>query len=79
MIEHHAQYLAHSLLFKQFLIDLSNEYEDCEVVVPYESVCEVSLKERHTIFYDEYHLSDHGCDLFAKEMAKHLWNDIRLK
>jgi|GEM_PF-2801978 len=77
MVEHHAKYLAHSLLFAEILIKLAREHDDCKFIVPYETICNVPFEKRDSIFCDEYHLTNEGCVIFAKEMAQLLVTDIK--
>lgn len=78
VVEHHARYLAHSELFKRFLVNISKDKDDCHVVMPFNSICAVPLEDRGDIFYDVYHLTNYGCFLFAGDIARAIWNDINI-
>ena len=75
-IEHHAKYLAHSLIFKEFLVNLAEKYEDCDVIPENNSINNFPMENREEIFIDDFHLNNYGSKIFANDLAKYI---IKLK
>jgi hypothetical protein len=76
IIEHHKKYLAHSYLFNEFLVDLSNKYNDCGTISSFDTINKYPLENRDKIFVDDFHLNNKGSCLFAKDISKYLIDNV---
>ena len=55
---------------------LSNNYNDCGIIAPNNSINNYPMRNRNEIFSDDFHLNNKGSRLFSDDMAKYIIKNV---